>query len=127
MAVGSQSNHQQTHVASRALVWNGVTWRATRPPSPTRFAELTWVRCSSASGCLAIGSQGHCPQPPQPLEQHCFFSLRWDGATWKQLPSPSDAPLVANLACSGVTSCMAVGDCNEPANCRGTTAMVWNG
>jgi hypothetical protein len=127
MAVGSQSNHQQTFVASRALIWNGATWHATDPPSPSRFATLTGVWCSSASRCLAIGSQGHCAQPPQPLGPHCFFSLRWDGAGWKKLPSRSDTPLVAYLACSGATSCVAVGDCNEPANCRGTTTLEWNG
>lgn len=76
MVVGSQSNHLQTIVLSRSLVWNGRTWRATHPLSPKSFAAQSGVSCPSASGCLAVGWRGHCSQPPQPLGQHCFYSLR---------------------------------------------------
>jgi hypothetical protein len=127
MVVGSQSNHQRTVVLSRALVWDGATWRATNPPSPGSYAALTGARCSSASRCVAAGWHGHCHQPKQPLGQECFFALRWDGITWMPLTSRPATPLAANLACWGAAGCVASGDCNEPANCRGTTTLVWNG
>lgn len=127
MAVGSQRNHLGTVSLSRALRWDGTAWRATRPPSPGRVAALSGVACGRPSRCLAVGSRGHCRQPPQPLGQRCFFSLRWDGRDWKRVPSPAGTPLVANLACGSGAGCVATGDCNLTANCRGTTTLVWNG
>lgn len=127
MAVGTQGYHSQTIVLSRALVWNGVTWRRTHPPGTGGSAALTGVSCSGAARCLAIGWQGSCNQPPQPLDQHCYVSLRWDGSTWTKLRSSPAAPLVTNLACWAAAGCVAAGDCNLPGNCRGTTTAAWNG
>lgn len=127
LATGSQGRHLGTVSLSRALAWNGTTWRATHPPSPGRFAALSGVACLTASACLAIGWHGHCHQPPQPLGQTCFFSLRWNGRAWTRLPSRASTPLVASLACGATGGCMAVGDCNLTANCRGTIALAWNG
>ncbi|HEX9064584.1 MAG TPA: hypothetical protein VF843_05725 [Streptosporangiaceae bacterium] len=127
LAVGSEQNHAGTRSLSRALHWTGRNWRATHPPSPGRFANLSGISCRTRATCVAIGWRGHCHQLPQPLGQHCFFSLRWDGRTWTPLPSPARTPLVANVACGSATACLAVGDCNLTANCRGIMALVLHG
>ena len=127
LAVGSQRNHLGTVSLSRALRWDGKGWRATHPPSPGGSAALSGVSCPDRSGCLAVGWRGHCHQPPQPLGQRCFFSLRWDGRDWNRLPSPASTPLVANVTCGSARRCVAAGDCNLTANCRGTVTLAWNG
>ncbi len=127
LAVGSQQNHAGTVSQSRALRWDGKGWRATYPPSPGRSAALSGVACRSTSACMAVGWRGHCHQPAQPLGPRCFFSIRWDGRNWTELPSPARTPLVASVACGSATGCAAAGDCNVTANCRGTTTLIWNG
>lgn len=127
LAVGSQSNHQGTVLQSRALRWNGRAWRATHPPTPGRIAALSGVACHGTADCVAVGWHGQCHQPPQPLGQRCFFSLRWDGGSWSRLRSRAATPLVANVACGADAGCLAVGDCNLTANCRGTMALAWKG
>ena len=61
------------------------------------------------------------------LVSACGLAAPVETVPHQSMPFVPATPLAANLSCWGAAGCVATGDCNEPANCRGTTTLVWNG
>ena len=120
-AVGS--SHDGT-LPSRTLIehWDGVEWRIVPSPSPdTQLNELRGVAAVSADDAWAVGFRGGT-HDETPLET---LVLRWDGADWTQVASPS-VPGGANQL-FGVTA-LAADDVWAVGFAGGTPlAMRWNG
>jgi hypothetical protein len=124
-AVGSASDG----TASKTLIehWNGTAWKTVPSPSPgSNFNALNGVRVVSASNVWAVGdySGGNGTHKKTLI-------LHWNGATWKQVPSPSpggsgnDNDLFA-VAASSARDAWAVG---EIVTGTGIQSLIlhWNG
>jgi hypothetical protein len=109
-----------------AAKWNGTTWVATTAPNPTGYtiSGLNRVSCTSATACVAVGSQG--PSNPTALAEV------WDGTSWT-IHDPTfgtdftDASF-GGVSCQTPTSCMAVGSVySTPAKRQFALAEKWDG
>ena len=118
MAVGGRSSSPATNLAEK---WNGSTWSAQTPPSPSGAtgARLTAVACTSAKNCMAVGeyfTTGHT----LPVAD------KWNGTKWSlvTVPAPSGATAaeLEAVACTGATNCWASG-----ANSDSTLIEHWTG
>jgi hypothetical protein len=102
------------------LRWNGTRWR--RVPSPTpaagvQGAELTGVAATSARNAWAVGYTV--------AQVAKTVVLRWNGTTWKRVPSPTPAAggTLNAVAASSARDAWAVGQTGA-----GTTLILrWNG
>jgi hypothetical protein len=88
--------------------WNGSLWKVDNNPTWNVLTggDLSAVSCSSATGCMAIGSAFGSPS-------FAMATLRWDGNRWilghnPDPPRPWNARL-SGLSCPSSTSCVAVG------------------
>src|SRR5262245_6867119 len=76
-------------------------------------ASLNDVSCPSAANCMAVGwFLGQIPGTSG--FQNFTLAERWNGSTWKVVPSPSPrhfggGELLSSVSCTSSTSCMAVG------------------
>jgi hypothetical protein len=120
-AVGSTHNGL---LPSRTLVmhWDGTQWSLVPSPSPdTQLNSLHAVAAVSANDVWAVGYRGGTTNET-PLES---LILRWNGATWSQVPSPS-VPIGANqlwaITAISASEVWAVGSAGG-----GPLAMRWNG
>ncbi|MGO9080031.1 MAG: hypothetical protein ACLQDY_13455 [Streptosporangiaceae bacterium] len=70
------------------LHWNGKAWKRVPSPTPAPGATLLGVAALSARSAWAVGNtqyQNNCaPKCATVIE-------RWNGSTWKQIPSPNPA------------------------------------
>ena len=78
-------------------------------------ADLRYVSCATASSCMAAGS-----------ELGTFWSRRWDGDAWRELPPVSDrrAGGVTGLSCPTATWCLLT---TTSYTGGGDVAWVWTG
>jgi hypothetical protein len=95
-----------------AEVWNGSTWRVSRPVVPTSspFANTDAVSCPSTTYCVVAGSY---------IDSNGIqaWADSFDGAHWKVLsvPQPQGSASgqvldeVTGVSCSSTTSCALVG------------------
>ena len=114
-SVGSVASGQNP-LAER---WNGRTWR--RLPMPSHDGGLDAVACTSASRCMAVGS-----------DRLCELAEQWNGSTWRVLstPSPCGPPQsggLTSVSCRSASSCEAVGNYMPDNGTRLTLAESWNG
>jgi hypothetical protein len=116
MAVGTYANHDGTVILSKALRWNGRTWRDTNPPSPGQNAGLSLVSCPSASSCIAIGQNGPCD---------CALAIVWDGISWRQLAATPAFLSMNDLSCPRADSCVVVG--GQGYGPSPASAQAWDG
>jgi hypothetical protein len=97
----------------------------TTVPSPntsgTYVGVLQAVSCTSASFCMATGSDASGPLTEQ-----------WNGSTWSVVPSPStgvspggNLGVLQGVSCTTPSSCVAVGSAGGPDN--QTLTEQWNG
>jgi hypothetical protein len=123
-AVGSASNG----TVSKTLIehWNGTTWKTVPSPSPGgSFNALNGVRVVSANDAWAVGAYAHGGTHKKTLILH------WNGATWKQVASPSpggsgnDNYLFA-VATISHRDAWAVGEIVTSTGIQ-TLALHWNG
>jgi hypothetical protein len=106
MAVGyyspaSDGSNWQTLTES----WNGLAWSIVSSPDPGLENYLDGVSCTSATDCLAVGSD-----VVGGLEQTLVES--WDGTAWSVVPSPNqpgDSNVFNGVSCTSSTMCAAVG------------------
>src|SRR5215472_8907806 len=131
LAVGGHANPFNTFVPSGTLAerWNGSTWSIQPTPNPPGGGWfLTGVSCTSPSACTAVG--GRLAPPGKPTGT---LAERWNGHTWhiQATPNPPGhhAKLLAGVACTSRSSCMAVGNEFDPATGEGlgTLAERWDG
>lgn len=110
--------------------WDGTKWSALVTPSPTgaTSSQLTSVKCSSTTSCIAVG------QYNTPALVTKTLALRWDGKRWSILATPngpgSAVSVLAGVACASATSCFAVGGYFvSTADSSGELTLVeqWNG
>ena len=120
-AVGSSHNGS---LPSRTLIqhWDGAQWSIVSSPSPdTQFNELRSVAALSANDVWAVGYRGGT-KPETPIET---FILHWDGAGWRQAPSPNISGGANQLF--GITA-IAPNDIWAVGTAAGAPlAMRWNG
>src|SRR6516162_8086806 len=92
--------------------WTGSGWAIQPTPSLPGGAMnlLSGVACTSATGCLAVGSSSpnvFNNQSPATLAE------RWDGSTWRVQPTPSPPGAAASnlnaASCVSRSACIAVG------------------
>jgi len=98
------------HAVSRlAERWDGKRWTALSTPNPTGAisSQLTSVKCTSATNCIAVGQYNTLATITKTLV------MRWDGNKWSILSSPngpgSAVSVLAGVACASPTLCFAVG------------------
>ena len=106
--------------------WDGHTWRIQATPSLAGGAVkiLNGVSCPSRSFCLAVGGEFD-PATGQGLGT---LAERWDGHTWRIVPTYKPVPhgrgaMLNGVACTSVSACTAVGN-QTPTK---TLAERWNG
>ena len=98
--------------------WDGTNWSLVASPNPPGANErgLGGVSCLSATNCFAVGGAAYT------MIEH------WDGTTWSIVaaPSGSSESQFAQVACSKINSCFAVGN-YATATVRKTLTERWNG
>ena len=87
-----------------AEIWNGTTWALQSVPG----GPLTSVSCTSASFCMAAGTDGHVDT--------------WNGTVWSAQPTAAGFTALTSVSCVSPGSCEATG--SGPA---GDEAEGWNG
>jgi hypothetical protein len=116
------------------LHWNGATWTQVPSPNPaTRFAfygsALYGVAAVSASSAWAFGITYY-------IEGGTEFGrtliLRWNGATWTQVPSPNfGSGEITGSATTSASNAWAVGntegDATSTITATRTLILRWNG
>jgi hypothetical protein len=63
--------------------WNGTKWSVAS--APKLYGGLGGIDCASSTSCLAVGSSQADPE----LYLYKTLVLRFDGTTWKRIPSPN--------------------------------------
>ena len=106
--------------------WNGHTWSIQPTPNPPGHGIklLTGVACTSRSSCMAVGVEFD----PATGESLGTVAERWDGRTWRIVPTFKPAPTGPNaglngVACTSASACTAVGN----RTLARTLAERWNG
>jgi hypothetical protein len=106
--------------------WDGRKWRIQATPSlPGKAVKLlNSVACTSRSSCMAVGNEFD----PATGESLGTLAERWNGRTWRIVPTFKPAPTGANaafngVACTSASACTAVGN-RTPVK---TLAERWNG
>jgi hypothetical protein len=89
----------------------------TVPPTPNPEgalrSNLLAVDCTSTDSCIAVGYATFLQQPsPRPIAE------RWDGTSWRVLPTPPVRGGLSGVSCPWPQFCFAVG---------GPLIEVWNG
>jgi len=113
-----------------ALHWDGTRWAQVATPSPgaAHSACLEGVAALSASDAWAVGF--FTPNPTSGAQKPLV--LRWDGARWAQVPSPSPGDTLVTELTSvdaiSATDAWAVGDVfNGTSQTQRTLVFHWNG
>src|SRR5215471_13436268 len=113
-------------LATLAERWNGHTWSIQPTPNPPGRGVklLNGVACTSRSSCMAVGNEFN-PATGQSLGT---LAERWDGRTWRIVPTFKPAPAGPNagfngVACTSASACTAVGN----QTVAKTLAERWDG
>ena len=121
IAVGDGSGASDT-TATLAESWNGTKWNLMETPSPSDSieAELEDVSCSSASSCVAVGTEITSQGTETPL------AVSWNSSLWtlESVPISSEGGVLSGVSCLSVTECYAVG---SNFTTGGGLADFWNG
>ena len=124
-AVGNWFNSSNTEV-TLAERWSGTAWSIQTTLNPTtHLSELFGVACSSATSCMAVGSDINTSILQVALVE------RWNGSTWSVVATPgiagSQGAALQAISCATVKGCNAVGDNINGAGVEVTLAEKWNG
>jgi hypothetical protein len=89
------SGHEKTVI----LHWNGKTWKRVPSPNPTVLSGLLGVAATSATNAWAVGGSTNTTSGISKT-----LILRWNGRTWKEVPSPSPNPSSDDIVLLGVAA-----------------------
>ena len=96
--------------------WNGTRWSVVATPAQPYGGQLFGVACTSASGCIAVGSwfvaAGGYATGGGLVE-------RWDGVRWSVIDTPRSG--FGSVSCASASSCIAIGSFGP------TQIMQWDG
>jgi hypothetical protein len=113
-------------LATLAERWNGHTWTIQATPNPPGRGVklLNSVACTSRSSCMAVGNEFD----PGTGESLGTLAERWDGRTWRIVPTFKPAPAGPNAGFNGV-SCTSASACTAVGNRTVATTLAerWNG
>jgi hypothetical protein len=111
------TGHQKTLIVH----WNGTAWTQVPSPSPGPEGDiLSGVAATSADSAWAVGYTGNGGD----LSSYKTLILHWNGAVWKQVPSPSPAgAYLTGVAATSATNAWAVGSVGYLK----TLILHWNG
>ena len=105
--------------------WNGTAWSISSSPNPSGTSnELNGVKCTSSTGCIAVGDYYNASNVDQTLVEG------WNGSTWAVVASPDQGTMqnyLGGIACASATSCVAVGFFRNPSSVPQTLVESWNG
>lgn len=106
MAVGGTSD--TTSQVPLAEVWNGSAWAASAPIAITQQSFFGYVRCLSATLCVASGDSYTITDG---IYSDTMISEEWSGSSWTQLTVSPPAPsaVIDQMSCPSADSCTAVG------------------
>lgn len=105
--------------------WNGSEWSpATVPAASGGYSALAFaVSCTSATDCMAVGSDWVSEGNPRALVAH------WDGTEWSSQTPPGGSPgwaMLMGVSCRG-TDCMAVGGAGSAYANATPLTVRWDG
>src|SRR5262249_10999501 len=88
----------RTRLATLAERWNGHTWHIQPTPNPPGhgFKLLNSVACTSRSSCMAVGNEFDATGSLGTVAE------RWDGRTWRIVPTVKPAPAGPGAGFNGV-------------------------
>jgi hypothetical protein len=125
-AVGGRLAPPGKPTGTLAERWDGHTWGIQPTPNPPGHGVklLNSVACTSRSSCMAVGNEFD----PATGESLGTLAERWNGRTWRIVPTFKPAPAGPNaglngVACTSATACTAVGN----QTLARTLAERWNG
>jgi hypothetical protein len=110
--------------------WNGTSWKIVPSPNPVRTGSfLQGVACTASTSCFATGY--YAQSDPDGRPRTLTLVERWNGTTWKIVPSPTPAAdrrrnRLSAVACASSTNCLAVGS-NVLAQASNSLMEHWNG
>ena len=119
-AVGTSTGQPGSGFSTLIEHWDGKAWSQVTSPNPSsKFQDnfLTGVAAQSSNSVWAVGAYTPSSGGEQPL------ILRWRGAKWKQVASPSPVQVTALDSVAALPhSAFAVGNASQQA-----FALRWNG
>src|SRR5499433_653560 len=125
-AVGGRLTPPGKPTGTLAERWDGHTWHIQPTPNPPGRGVklLNSVACTSRSSCMAVGNEFD----PATGESLGTLAERWNGRTWRIVPTFKPAPAGPNaglnsVACTSASACTAVGN----RTLVKTLAERWNG
>ena len=106
--------------------WNGTVWQQVSSPLPagTSGGALFGLAATSPSQAWAVGYTFHRRQPSR------TWTERWNGTTWRPVPSPSRGSgqnVLNQAAATSAASAWAVGYYYNSADQQEPLAEHWNG
>jgi hypothetical protein len=126
LAAGSNCIPNCAQSGTLLLHRNGKTWSKTPSPNPGPKGNfLTGVGAVSPADAWTVGQ--YCNVPVSACQ---MLTLRWNGTTWSQVPSPSPGTgdSLGDVAASATANAWAVG-CANCFTAPGAHALIehWNG
>jgi hypothetical protein len=125
-AVGGRIEPPGKPQGTLAERWDGRRWQIQATPSlPGNAVKLlSGVACASRSSCMAVGGEFD----PVTAVYLGTLAERWDGRTWRIVPTFKPAPtgrdaFLNGVSCSSASACTAVGN----QTLGKTLAERWNG
>jgi hypothetical protein len=117
--LGSGSAMARTARQSRRAATTEARWRALPTLDVSKQDALNGVSCTSASSCMAVGSNSTMTLAEQ-----------WDGTSWTALPTgdPTGDGVLYGVSCVSASACIAVGSTGPDGIDTGSVlAERWNG
>ena len=95
--------------------FDGTSWKLEpmpRPPHPAQNITLAAVSCAGPGFCLAVGDYSYgVGAMPSPTARDKTFAERWNGSSWRVIPTVNVASWnqLTAVSCTSPRSCTAVG------------------
>lgn len=122
-AVGFSGSTQASHALAEH--WNGRIWKRVRTPDPAGAGNLLGVAATSARNAWAVsGAAGH------EIGTNKTVIDRWNGRTWRRVPSPNPKPggaILIGVAATSAKNAWAVGTDTDFVTGFHNVIEHWNG